>query len=154
MSSNHAQVPSMLMSPKKARRISAKPTIITPYYSEKLFGSSIGNRTTLLPTYREIGPPDLVHLSTSNRASQKEDGQYHYITGIDLSSTVAPQAYIQMLSLPLDVSVKHPAIFTYCSFNSFSKCDVRIKIECPEAEQGQFQLTVLPADRFQKTSRG
>ena len=120
-------------------------------YSEKLFGSSIGNRTTLLPTYREIGPPDLVHLSTSNRASQKEDGQYHYITGIDLSSTVAPQAYIQMLSLPLDVSVKHPAIFTYCSFNSFSKCDVRIKIECPEAEQGQFQLTVLPADRFQKT---
>lgn len=90
---------------------------------------------------------DLVHLSRYNKTSQREEGHYHFVTGVDLSSHVAPQAYVHMLSLAVDLSAKHPAIFTYCAFNCFSRCDVRLRVEMPS---GALQLVALPADRAQK----
>lgn len=54
-----------------------------------------------------------------------------------------------MLSLSLETSKKHPAIFTYCSFNSFARADVRFRVEFPQ-DLVHFQLQILPADRSQK----
>lgn len=122
-----------------------------PSVSEHSFGGSIGARTANLPNFKELGPPDLVHISKYNKQSQKEEGQYHYITGLDVSSAVAPVAYLTTLNLnSTSSSSKHPNIYTYCSYNAFSRSDVRIRTEFPSSTPGAFQLQLIPSDRSNK----
>lgn len=119
--------------------------------SEHSFGGSIGTRTANLPNFKELGPPDLVHISKYNKTAQKEEGEYHYITGLDVSSAVAPLAYLTTLNLnSSSTSAKHPNIYTYCSFNSFNKSDIRIRIEFPNSNTNSFQLQAIPSDRSNK----
>lgn len=106
-----------------------------------------------MPNFKELGPPDLVHISRYNKQSQKEEGQYHYITGLDVSSAVAPLAYLTTLNLnSSSSSSKHPSIYTYCAYNAFSRCDVRIRTEFPSTSPNSFQLQQIPSDRSNKIS--
>ncbi|CCH46435.1 hypothetical protein BN7_6029 [Wickerhamomyces ciferrii] len=143
--------PKKKQSHQKSKSIT-KPFIIHPSLSEQSFGDSIGKRTSSLPNFKELGPPDLIHISNYNKISQKEEGNYHYITGLDVSSPVAPLAYLTTLNLnSSNNSSKHPNIYTYCSFNSFSRCDVRIRIEFPNNNNSSYQLQQIPSDRSNKT---
>ncbi|ONH66275.1 Chitin biosynthesis protein CHS6 [Cyberlindnera fabianii] len=136
----------------KIRHSIDRPVVTTPAADEQRFGSAIGNRTATLPQYKDLGPPDIVHITHYNSQKKKEEGEYHYITGIDVSSTAAPMAYLSMLTLnETNVSLRHPIIYTYCTYNSFSRCDIRIRTEFPTESQGSYQLQLLPSDRRNKT---
>lgn len=62
-------------------------------------------------------------------------------------------AYLTTLNLnSSSSSSKHPSIYTYCAYNAFSRCDVRIRTEFPSTSQNSFQLQLIPSDRSNKIS--
>ncbi|ODV98442.1 hypothetical protein PACTADRAFT_919 [Pachysolen tannophilus NRRL Y-2460] len=125
------------------------PDLIVPHILESEFGESLDIRTRFLPNFKDVGPVDLVHISKHQKSLAKDIGQYHYVIGLDVSSTDAVIAYlliVQMNSENLNGSSttlnnsashmikatnKHPKIATYCSWNCFSKGDLRIRAEFP-----------------------
>ncbi|KAK0549843.1 bud site selection protein [Tilletia horrida] len=112
-----------------------------PEFFETEVGESIISRTETLATFRELGPPDLCHfvkVSTS-KSSAREIGSYHYVSGVDASSSAALAAYINSLTYELD---QNPGFFSnksqyklksgaYCCFNAFSRVDVRVVVRIP-----------------------
>ncbi|CDK25836.1 unnamed protein product [Kuraishia capsulata CBS 1993] len=131
----------------------------TPRIDEKNFGESIGIRTNNLPQLEELGPPDLVHLSRYHKSTNSDSGAYHYVTGLDVSATAAPIAYLTTVQLS-NTKTKtsssasasaHPQVGTYCAYNCFSKGDLRIRMEFPGAvATTQF----IYADRKKNTVHG
>ncbi|KAN0059672.1 bud site selection protein [Thecaphora frezii] len=112
-----------------------------PEFFEVELGESLISRTESLASFRELGPPDLVHVikSSGSRASSKDIGSYHYVSGVDASSSAALAAYINSLTYELDQS---PGFFSgksayklksgaYCCFNAFSRVDVRVEVRIP-----------------------
>lgn len=100
---------------------------MTPFVYEARFGSAITKRTELaVHAVRGTGPPDLVHVGTSKAG--RDNGRFQYVTGIDVSLTAAPVAYMTRLVTGLE---RPNAVGTYCSWNCFSKCDVRVRSEFP-----------------------
>ena len=85
---------------------------------EQEIESAIDSRNEALPTLRELGPPDLVHLvkqsvKSGNRQVRNvqaiyafvstnltiiKTGVYHHVTGIDASSSASLAAYINTLT--------------------------------------------------------
>ncbi|ODV83127.1 hypothetical protein CANARDRAFT_203776 [[Candida] arabinofermentans NRRL YB-2248] len=109
------------------------PKIITPRIIENQLGESLKFRDFNLSNYKELGPPDLINISRYDKDTKKQYGEYHYCIGINTSSTAQPLMYLQTLQLN-DVSIpslKHPKFATYCSFNCFTKGDLRISCEYP-----------------------
>ncbi|KAK0528443.1 bud site selection protein [Tilletia horrida] len=112
-----------------------------PEFFETEVGESIISRTETLATFRELGPPDLCHfvkVSTS-KSSARDIGSYHYVSGVDASSSAALAAYINSLTYELD---QNPGFFSnksqyklksgaYCCFNAFSRVDVRVVVRIP-----------------------
>ncbi|KAM0512302.1 hypothetical protein ACHAPE_008998 [Trichoderma viride] len=107
---------------------------VVPELSEEILHESIDARTESLATLRELGPPDLVHLTKpSSRQSQKQTGVYHHATGVDASSSATLAAYIQ------DVAKKHrdpnavnsPVVGVFCCYNAFSRLDMRVHASIP-----------------------
>lgn len=107
---------------------------------ENEVGESIGARTSCLITFKELGPPDLVHLSKSHpKTNLKENGTYHYVTGVDTSGTAMVAAYMNTLTFSLGENQlwfgKHPMWKVhsgiYCSYNAFSRVDVRVLVQIP-----------------------
>lgn len=93
-----------------------------------------------MPTWKELGPPDLVHLSKSNpKGGSKEAGTYHFVTGADTSSSASIAAYLNTLTFSLGENQiwfgKHPLwkihSGVYCSYNAFSRVDVRVMVQIP-----------------------
>lgn len=111
----------------------------TPFISEKFIGQALEKRTELMLHHENtLGPPDLVHLSS--HTGSKEYSQYHFVTGLDVSSIAAPVAYLTKLvfndhynsnGASGSSSSNWSSIGTYRCWNSFSKCDIRIKVEFP-----------------------
>ncbi|CAN6635428.1 protein Bch1p [Trichomonascus vanleenenianus] len=109
-----------------------------PEILENEVGEAIGARTASLASFKGLGPPDLVHLSKSQPKS-KECGTYHYVSGVDTSSSSSMAAYINTLTFKLGESQlwfgKHPQwkihSGMYCSYNAFSKVDVRVCAKIP-----------------------
>lgn len=108
--------------------------------SEVDIGESLISRTETLGSFRELGPPDLVHtIKTTGRAGSKEIGSYHYVSGVDASSSAALAAYINSLTYELEqpstwFSGKSPYKLksgAYCCFNAFSRVDVRVEVRIP-----------------------
>ncbi|EPQ29697.1 uncharacterized protein PFL1_02917 [Pseudozyma flocculosa PF-1] len=112
-----------------------------PEFFEVELGESLISRTESLASFRELGPPDLVHVikTSGSRASSKDIGSYHYVSGVDASSSAALAAYINSLTYELDQS---PGFFSgkstyklksgaYCCFNAFSRVDVRVEVRIP-----------------------
>ncbi|GME91905.1 unnamed protein product [Ambrosiozyma monospora] len=113
----------------------SKPTVITPKIQESVFSESLHFRTNILPELKELGPPDLIHLSKYDKSSRQEIGEYHYALGLNTSSVIQPYMYLQTIQVNDKhlASDKHPKVGTYCSYNCFSKGDVRIRCTFPSA---------------------
>lgn len=129
-----------------------KKEVKLPLITESSFGMTIGGRTAALPGFRELGPPDLVYVSKYNKHTQKETGFYQFVTGLDVSSDIAPIAYLSTLNLQTpSSSSSHPNIYTYCTYNPFSRCDVRIRVEIDNLGQcSSRNLQLIPNDRNSK----
>lgn len=106
-----------------------------PEFFETEFGESLAARTETLASFRELGPPDLCQVVKSNgRASVSS---YHFVSGVDASSSAALAAYINSLGY----ETGRPSSWlstswgirsgTYCCFNAFTRKDVRVQITIP-----------------------
>ncbi|PFH45883.1 hypothetical protein AMATHDRAFT_70984 [Amanita thiersii Skay4041] len=111
-----------------------------PEIFEVDLGEALASRTESLTTFRELGPPDLCHVvKTTGRSGQRDLGSYHYISGVDASSSASLAAYINSLTYSIeDTSAwfsKGPAWKVkngcYCCFNAFSRVDVRVDVKIP-----------------------
>lgn len=108
-----------------------------PEFFEGELGESLQSRTETLVSFRELGPPDLCHALKSN--GRKELGSYHYVSGVDASSSATLATYITSLSYEME---HNPAWFSsknpyklkggvYCCFNAFSRVDLRVEVCIP-----------------------
>ncbi|BGP25158.1 chAPs family protein [Rhodotorula toruloides] len=115
-----------------------------PEFVELELGESLISRTETLASFRELGPPDLCHIiKTTGKAGQKEIGSYHYVSGVDASSSASLAAYINSLTYTVEEtptwffgssSAKSPWRIrggAFCSFNAFSRVDVRVEVKIP-----------------------
>ncbi|KAF5318535.1 hypothetical protein D9619_010879 [Psilocybe cf. subviscida] len=101
---------------------------------------SLTARTESLSSFRELGPPDLCHVvKSTGKASQRDLGSYHYISGVDASSSASLAAYINSLTYAIEGNstwfsqtpqwkVKNGC---YCCFNAFSRVDIRVDVKIP-----------------------
>ncbi|KAG6857043.1 hypothetical protein H0H87_010397 [Tephrocybe sp. NHM501043] len=101
---------------------------------------SLTARTESLSTFRELGPPDLCHaVKNTGRSGQRDLGSYHFISGVDASSSASLAAYINSLTYAIEDS---SAWFskgtawkvrngTFCCFNAFSRVDIRVDVKIP-----------------------
>ncbi|KAI8986678.1 chaps-domain-containing protein [Trametes punicea] len=101
-------------------------------------------RTESLSTFRELGPPDLVHvLKSTGRSGQRDLGSYHYVSGVDASSSASLAAYINSLTYNIEDDSGWFSKGTawkvksgcYCCFNAFSRVDVRVDVKIPGGVQ-------------------
>ncbi|KAJ3535656.1 hypothetical protein NM688_g6948 [Phlebia brevispora] len=103
-------------------------------------GESLTARTESLSTFRELGPPDLCHVvKSTGRAGHRDQGSYHYVSGVDASSSASLAAYINSLTYSIEDDagwfskgsgwkVRNGC---YCCFNAFSRVDVRVDVKIP-----------------------
>ncbi|KAF8951674.1 hypothetical protein CPC16_004609 [Podila verticillata] len=111
-----------------------------PEFIEKELGESLQARTDALGTFKELGAPDLCHIIKVNaKPGVKETSSYHYVSGIDASSSASLAAYLNSLTYALDEA---HAWFSkgaswrirsgvYCCYNAFSRVDVRVEVKIP-----------------------
>ncbi|RDB30434.1 Uncharacterized protein C31F10.16 [Hypsizygus marmoreus] len=111
-----------------------------PEIFEVELGESLTARTESLSTFRELGPPDLCHVvKSTGRTGQRDLGSYHYISGVDASSSASLAAYINSLTYAIE---DNSAWFSknaawkvrngcYCCFNAFSRVDIRVDVKIP-----------------------
>ncbi|KAI0777196.1 chaps-domain-containing protein [Trametes elegans] len=105
---------------------------------------SLVARTESLSTFRELGPPDLVQvLKSTGRSGQRDLGSYHYVSGVDASSSASLAAYINSLTYNIEDDSGWFSKGTswkvksgcYCCFNAFSRVDVRVDVKIPGGVQ-------------------
>ncbi|KAF9457924.1 chaps-domain-containing protein [Collybia nuda] len=111
-----------------------------PEIFEVELGESLTARTESLSTFRELGPPDLCHVvKSTGKSGQRDLGSYHYISGVDASSSASLAAYINSLTYAIE---ENSAWFSktpswkvrngcYCCFNAFSRVDIRVDVKIP-----------------------
>ncbi|KAJ1738654.1 bud site selection protein [Coemansia sp. RSA 989] len=112
-----------------------------PDIFENEIGEALAMRTESLGLIREMGPPDLCHIVKihSNNRNEPDIGSYHHALGVDTSSSASIAAYINSLQYSLN---DKPGWFgsgnnwkiasgTYCTYNAFSKVDLRVQIKIP-----------------------
>ncbi|KAL5521698.1 BUD7 [Sanghuangporus sanghuang] len=111
-----------------------------PELFENELGEVLMARTESLATFRELGPPDLCHVvKSSGRSGQKDVGSYHFVSGVDASSSASLAAYINSLTYSIDDNSTWFSKSTawkvrsgcYCCFNAFSRVDVRVDVKIP-----------------------
>ncbi|KAG6850075.1 hypothetical protein H0H93_001425 [Arthromyces matolae] len=111
-----------------------------PEIFEVELGESVTARTENLSTFRELGPPDLCHVAkTTGRSGQRDLGSYHFISGVDASSSASLAAYINSLTYAIEDNsawfTKGPTWKvrngTFCCFNAFSRVDIRVDVKIP-----------------------
>lgn len=122
-----------------------------------------------------MGPPDLVHIvkgsvssapnsKVSQPVSRSSIGTYHFVTGVDASSSASIAAYLNGLVYLIDQTVSDEGDLkrklnksqgpknkkksfslksaTYCCWNPFRKVDIRVEIKIP----GGVNSYALPAN--------
>ncbi|KAI0056611.1 chaps-domain-containing protein [Artomyces pyxidatus] len=111
-----------------------------PEIFELELGEALVARTEALSTFRELGPPDLCHVvKTTGKTGTRDLGSYHYVSGVDTSSSASLAAYINSLTYAIEETqawfskgptwkVKNGC---YCCFNAFSRVDVRVDVKIP-----------------------
>ncbi|KAG0638358.1 Chs5p-Arf1p-binding proteins-domain-containing protein [Tuber brumale] len=111
-----------------------------PEIVESEIQESVTTRTESLPILRELGPPDLVHLTKSQpKVGLKEIGTYHHVTGVDASSSASLAAYINTLTYLIgenQIWFGKPQSWRittgiYCCYNAFSRVDMRVEVKIP-----------------------
>ncbi|CCD23540.1 Bch2p NDAI_0B05070 [Naumovozyma dairenensis CBS 421] len=114
---------------------------------ERTFNSSLKSRAKLiyeliLNDSVDIGPPDLIHMTTHDDYHNLNIGEYFHITGIDCSNELMPLSFLKLLnssslssssstsnSATASSHIKHNTnddISSYSCFNIFSKVDLRL----------------------------
>ncbi|KAI9313962.1 Chs5p-Arf1p-binding proteins-domain-containing protein [Dichotomocladium elegans] len=111
-----------------------------PEFFESELGESISARTEALGTFRELGPPDLCHIIKTNvKPGVREVGSYHYVSGVDASSSATLAAYLNSLTYSMGDTQSWFSKSNawrirsgiYCCFNAFSRVDVRVEVKIP-----------------------
>ncbi|KAL4073639.1 Chs5p-Arf1p-binding proteins-domain-containing protein [Scleroderma yunnanense] len=111
-----------------------------PELFEVEIGEALTARTESLATFRELGPPDLCYVvKSTGKAGQRDLGSFHFVSGVDASSSASLAAYINSLTYSLEDSSawfsKGPIWKVrngcYCCFNAFSRVDVRVDVKIP-----------------------
>jgi hypothetical protein len=96
--------------------------------------------TPATATFRELGPPDLCHVvKSTGKTGQRDLGSYHFVSGVDASSSASLAAYINSLTYAIEDSnawfSKTPAWKVrngcYCCFNAFARVDFRVDVKIP-----------------------
>ncbi|KAJ1677365.1 bud site selection protein, partial [Spiromyces aspiralis] len=109
-----------------------------PEYFEANLGESLESR----PTFRELGPPDLCHLTKKSNLSNRDKrvGSYHHTLGVDASSSASIAAYITTLQNHMSKTVGFFGGISqdwtiqsgiYCCYNAFTGEDVRVQVNIP-----------------------
>ncbi|KAH9932203.1 chaps-domain-containing protein [Fomitopsis serialis] len=84
--------------------------------------------------------PDLCHVvKSTGRNGQRDLGSYHYVSGVDASSSASLAAYINSLTYAIEDdsgwfskgSAWKVRNGCYCCFNAFSRVDVRVDVKIP-----------------------
>ena len=65
------------------------------------------------------------------KASNKQTGVYHHVTGIDASSSASLAAYINTLTYNAADKSHKVASGLYCCYNAFSHLDMRVEVKIP-----------------------
>ncbi|GAA5796497.1 hypothetical protein HPULCUR_001869 [Helicostylum pulchrum] len=100
-----------------------------PEFFETELGESIIARTDALGSFRELGPPDLCHIIKVNaKPGVKEIGSYHYISGVDASSSASLAVYLNSLTYSMDDS---QSWFTKSNAWRIRSVDVRVEVKIP-----------------------
>ncbi|KIJ63029.1 hypothetical protein HYDPIDRAFT_168637 [Hydnomerulius pinastri MD-312] len=111
-----------------------------PELYEVEVGEALTARTESLATFRELGPPDLCHVvKSTGRTGQRDLSSYHFVSGVDASSSASLAAYINSLTYSIE---DNSAWFSkgttwkvrngcYCCFNAFSRLDIRVDVKIP-----------------------
>ncbi|TFK20379.1 chaps-domain-containing protein [Coprinopsis marcescibilis] len=103
-------------------------------------GESLTARTEALTTFRELGPPDLCHIvKSTGKSAQRDFGSYHYVSGVDASSSASLAAYINSLTYAIEdnsgwfspTAAWKVRNGCYCCFNAFSRVDMRVDVKIP-----------------------
>ena len=87
------------MSESKALQGELSSIIVEAIEPEQELGKVLYERARLIPTYGIYGPPDMCYLVKESKkgflagAVQKQ-GFYHYVYGVDTSSSATAAAYI------------------------------------------------------------
>ncbi|KAG6332268.1 hypothetical protein ID866_6817 [Astraeus odoratus] len=111
-----------------------------PELFEAEVGEALTARTESLAAFRELGPPDLCHVvKSTGKTGQRDFGSFHFVSGVDASSSASLAAYINSLTYSLEDSSawfsKGPTWKVrngcYCCFNAFSRVDVRVDVKIP-----------------------
>lgn len=99
-----------------------------------------------------MGPADLCNIHKHVATSKKPElGTFLYYTGIDTSNSASIAAHLQGLATLITSKSqywfgekKHWKVpeLTYCSFNAFSKVDMRVTVHIP----GKFESSVVGSD--------
>ncbi|KAF8748412.1 ChAPs (Chs5p-Arf1p-binding proteins) [Rhizoctonia solani] len=129
-----------------------------PEFFEVEIAECVSARTETLASFRELGPPDLCHVvKTTGRAGQRDIGSYHYVSGVDASSSASLAAYLNSLTYSLEQDSGWFAkgtswklrVGSYCCYNAFSRLDVRVDVKIPGGVQAY--CIDLRGDRHEAT---
>lgn len=109
-------------------------------------------RTSRLHALADLGPADLCNIHKHNVTSKKAElGTFLYYTGVDTSNSASIAAHLQGLATLITSrsqywfgEKKHWKVpeLTYCSYNAFSKVDMRVTVHIP----GKFESSVVASD--------
>lgn len=108
-------------------------------------------RTGRLHTFYDLGPADLCNIHKQSVNSKTEIGSFLYFTGIDTSNSASIAAQLQSIANLIVTKSqywfgekKHWKVpdLTYCSYNAFSKVDMRITVHIP----GKFETQIINHD--------
>ncbi|CCE78882.1 Piso0_000916 [Millerozyma farinosa CBS 7064] len=121
-----------------------------PEAKEAYIDSSIIERTGRLHTFLDLGPPDMCTIRKQSFTSKKntEIGTFLYFTGVNTSNSASIAAHLQGLATLITSKSQYwfgekkywkvPQL-TYCTFNAFSKVDMRVTVHIP----GQFESSIV-----------
>jgi len=111
----------------------------TPELMELTIGESMKTRTNSLDKINELGPPDLCYILKSNNKINATESSFHFVLGINASSSASLAAYINKLinsveikTIPwLPLSSWKITNGIYSCYNIFSKVDIRVEVQIP-----------------------
>lgn len=95
----------------------------------------------MIPQYTHLGPPDMVYLVKEQKATlfgaATHSGYYHYVYGVDCSSSASIAVYINSLikAQEKDGWMKKQKFkivkATFCIYDPISKTDIRVEVNIP-----------------------
>ncbi|GEQ72186.1 hypothetical protein JCM33374_g5872 [Metschnikowia sp. JCM 33374] len=122
-----------------------------PEAVEEYAGASVIERTSRLQSFQDLGPADLCDIQKISSQSKTEVGTFLYFTGIDTSNSASIAAHLQALATLITSKSqywfgekKHWKVpeLTYCTFNAFSRVDMRVTVHIP----GKFETQIVASD--------